>query len=1014
MKRYFHFKNICGGINRRFHGKLYIFKEAKMNFKALVFVSLVLLALSGSACAATKLWIGPAAGTWSTAGNWSPSGMPGSGDDVLFDPSTPGGSNTDSVMDYTLNGSFNSVTLQSGYTGTTTIGGTNVLDFLGNANASGLSIAGGTFDIGNGEFDGPAKISGGLLKVRGSSSGKNSFFENLQISGGTFDAQNATLTSINQITQSGGVVNAGPGNVFVVGNWSHTGGTFNPGTGTVVLTNNSAYSIDSGGAHFNNLQIVCGFDGKLINNDLQVNGTFMMSNPGESAGAQFLTNGKNVTVGQLTTIIGGSFRASSGTHNLNGGLTVSGNSFVSGTSMPTNGTFDGQSATVNITGDVTLQGSNSNTQGIGILTGGSATFNVSGNWSVTSNTSEAAFNYNTCTVNFNGNSTTQTLNPGGGANFYNVTHSGTGTLEVSDVLTINGALTQTAGIFTMQNGVPGVQVIGLTTLSQPAGGTSTLDVSGSNGVMYLSGGVNMSGGLLKGGGPANLQLQSGLTATVSPSGAQPSITGALLINSGTQTFTINGAPTQLTVNAPITGSGQSLTMAGTGTMIFQQNNSYTGTTTVNAGTLLANGNETSSAYVVNNGATLGGNGTVGPLTVNAGGIVNPGGGALSTGTLTVAGNALFNGGILDEVVNSTLSGAFDQLAVTGTVTLMSPNITGTAAMFTAPIGTQIKILDNQSAGAISGTFAGQPEGSTVSLGGRLFSISYVGGTGNDVVLTTLNAPPAFASAPSAAPNPAGMGQTVQFTSAPTDPDGGETLTVTWAFGDGTNGIGAMTSHAYMAPGTYNATATVSDGSLTASAMLSVTVNAPLVGFGLDSDGDGFSDNFESAAGSDSFNAASTPLSGAPATAGIIQPLTISSASIKLNFGKTGNDSITFSGTLAVPAGFSANGQKVAFDVRGVDNALTLTTKGNAVSGEDSVKIAIKSTKGKVLAQTSKYSVTFKNGSFAAMLAAAGLTNADAKGTPVMVPFTFLFNNTIYQKTQSMSYTAKKGKSGAAK
>src|SRR5205085_1975939 len=44
---------------------------------------------------------------------------------------------------------------------------------------------------------------------------------------------------------------------------------------------------------------------------------------------------------------------------------------------------------------------------------------------------------------------------------------------------------------------------------------------------------------------------------------------------------------------------------------------------------------------------------------------------------------------------------------------------------------------------VSGTFAGLPEGGTVTIAGRTFSLSYAGGTGNDIVLTA-HAPTAFA------------------------------------------------------------------------------------------------------------------------------------------------------------------------------------------------------------------------------------------------------------------------------
>ncbi len=194
----------------------------------------------------------------------------------------------------------------------------------------------------------------------------------------------------------------------------------------------------------------------------------------------------------------------------------------------------------------------------------------------------------------------------------------------------------------------------------------------------------------------------------------------------------------------------------------------------------------------------------------------------------------------------------------------------------------------------------------------------------------------------------------------------------------------------------------------------VMVNAPVVSAGNDSYGDGFSDTFETAVGSDPAMAGSTP-TGMPATAGGIQALTISKASIKLNFAKTSNDSISFSGTLAVPAGFNSNGAKTFFLTGGVAKTLTLTAKGSGISDGDSVKFSFKSKKHVVLASpAAMYHVNFKKCTFAALLASTGLTDGNAKAASVMVPFTFIFNNIVYQKTQTMSYTAKKGKIGSAK
>jgi hypothetical protein len=288
--------------------------------------------------------------------------------------------------------------------------------------------------------------------------------------------------------------------------------------------------------------------------------------------------------------------------------------------------------------------------------------------------------------------------------------------------------------------------------------------------------------------------------------------------------------------------------------------------------------------------------------------------------------------------------------------------------------------------------------------------NYVGSASGTLIIDRTT----IMSTATAVPNPAVVLQVVAFAVSAVNSNQ-DALTYTWDFGDGAHGSGATVMHAYALPGDYHAVVTADNGlaAVSSSVDVNVAAAAAVVGVGLDSDGDGFSDAFEIAVGTDPSNAASTP-TGQPITAATLQVLTISKASIKLNFAKTGGDLISFSGTLSVPVGFIPNGAKLYFDASGVAQALTLTTKGSVTNGSDTVKIPIKAKNGVVAAQISKYSVTFKNGTFAATLAAAGLTNANAKGLPVTVTFTFIFNNIVYQKTQTMSYTAKKGKSGSAK
>ncbi|HYH08531.1 MAG TPA: Ig-like domain-containing protein [Thermoanaerobaculia bacterium] len=83
------------------------------------------------------------------------------------------------------------------------------------------------------------------------------------------------------------------------------------------------------------------------------------------------------------------------------------------------------------------------------------------------------------------------------------------------------------------------------------------------------------------------------------------------------------------------------------------------------------------------------------------------------------------------------AGASDLVQVTGTVAL-SGALQVTVVTGSPMTGDTFRIIDNDGGDPVGGTFAGLPEGATVSQPPFSFRVSYVGGDGNDVVLTTID------------------------------------------------------------------------------------------------------------------------------------------------------------------------------------------------------------------------------------------------------------------------------------
>ena len=199
---------------------------------------------------------------------------------------------------------------------------------------------------------------------------------------------------------------------------------------------------------------------------------------------------------------------------------------------------------------------------------------------------------------------------------------------------------------------------------------------------------------------------------------------------------LGGNNDSTTYSGLIIGGG-SIAKRGTGTFTLTRNNTYTGSTIVEAGTLVVNGSQTASDVAVRLDAVLGGRGSVGDLTVDAGGIISPG---VSPARLTTRSATFADEGRLIVELNGPSAGShYDVLDVNGPLNVTSGELQ--MALNHPPLdGHVFLIVDNDGADAVTGTFDLLPNGSILTLNQIPLRINYNGGTGNDITLTVTNLP----------------------------------------------------------------------------------------------------------------------------------------------------------------------------------------------------------------------------------------------------------------------------------
>jgi hypothetical protein len=235
----------------------------------------------------------------------------------------------------------------------------------------------------------------------------------------------------------------------------------------------------------------------------------------------------------------------------------------------------------------------------------------------------------------------------------------------------------------------------------------------------LSGHVTLSSNVTFGGKATTTTLTGPFSGSYKFTLPGVTYGGALVVNSSSNTSAmINGTYKPATINETLTGNHADKSLY-IGTEYAVAVDGVEGDTTVA------------------DGGTLEGSGTVGTLAVNSGGTVAPGHspGCLSSGNLTINGSYQF------QIGGTTACSGYDQIDVTGTVTLTGATLDASLYDSYAPKkGESYTIIKNDGTDSVSGTFTGLAEGATFKVGDDVLKITYKGGTGNDVVLTVVSAP----------------------------------------------------------------------------------------------------------------------------------------------------------------------------------------------------------------------------------------------------------------------------------
>ena len=434
----------------------------------------------------------------------------------------------------------------------------------------------------------------------------------------TWVTQNISTSGVQAVTKSG----SGTWNIGAQGNALAAGSSFTLNGGTVIVSGNNSLGGANAALSINGGIIQSSGTRTYANSAITIGGNF------ENSGTGNATWSGTVNLGNATRTINNTTTA--GSRSYTGIISGAVGSGLSFTGAGTGLTFIGNTANtfsgpIVITGGEVIFNNNGafgNSTSI-TLDGGrlSIASDNAGTTAITAATIAAARNL------YVGSTSGTSLSVAGstGVTTYNgviadkqgstglLAKQGAGTLVLGGVNTYTGDTTIGNGTVRLDLGNDRL----------PTGTVVSFGSSGDNlGTLDLNGRSQQVAGLVSKLGTSTAATKNTVTSAVA---------ATLDINVAEGTTRSYGDGT--TQNSGVITGLLGLTKSGLGTQVLGDANTYSGTTTVNAGTLAVNGSITSSSAVVN-GGLLNVNGTAANVTVNSGGSL---GGSGKVGAITGAG-----------------------------------------------------------------------------------------------------------------------------------------------------------------------------------------------------------------------------------------------------------------------------------------------------------------------------------------------------------------------------------------